>query len=65
MSTSIGMADSRGFTEYESPNILNDKIMAMNGVSPSNYRAWLQAHGPLKLPLVNAASDGTIRVVYS
>jgi hypothetical protein len=60
MSQRIGMADGRCITSYDSGRIMNDVIMAQNGVEFQNnykYRMLLQSQGPdaLKLPLQNAA----------
>jgi len=60
MSTRIGMADGRCITSFDSSNIVNDIIMAKNGISYQDnyaYRQFLQANGPdaFNLPLQNAA----------
>lgn len=60
MSTRIGMADGRCITEFTSPRILNDTIMASKGIAFQDnykYRMFLQSEGPdaLKIPLKNAA----------
>jgi hypothetical protein len=60
MSERIGMADGRCITSYDSNRILNDVLMAKEGIAfQDNYkwRAWLQSKGPeaLALPLKNAA----------
>jgi hypothetical protein len=60
MSQRIGMADGRCITSYDSNRIMNDALMAKEGIAfQDNYkwRAWLQAKGPeaLSLPLKNAA----------
>jgi hypothetical protein len=60
MSTRIGMADGRCMTSFDSTNIVNDIIMARNGIAYQDnykYRQFLQANGPeaLNLPLQNAA----------
>jgi len=60
MSERIGMADGRCITSFDSNRIMNDAIMAKEGIAfQDNYkwRAWLQSKGPeaLSLPLQNAA----------
>jgi hypothetical protein len=60
MSERIGMADGRCITSYDSNRIMNDVLMAKEGIAfQDNYkwRAWLQSKGPeaLALPLKNAA----------
>ncbi len=60
MSTRIGMADGRCLTSFDSSNIVNDIIMAKNGISYQDnysYRQFLQAKGPeaFNLPMQNAA----------
>jgi hypothetical protein len=60
MSTRIGMADGRCLTSFDASNIVNDIIMAQNGISYQDnyaYRQLLQSKGPeaLGLPLRNAA----------
>jgi len=60
MSQRIGMADGRCLTSFDSTNIVNDIIMAKNGIAYQDnyaYRQFLQTNGPeaLNLPLQNAA----------
>ena len=60
MSQRIGMADGRCITSFDSNRIMNDAIMAKEGITFQDnykYRAWLQSKGPeaLGLPLKNAA----------
>jgi hypothetical protein len=60
MSERIGMADGRCITSFDSNRIMNDALMAKEGIAfQDNYkwRAWLQSKGPeaLSLPLKNAA----------
>ena len=60
MSERIGMADGRCITSFDSNRIMNDAIMAKEGIAfQDNYkwRAWLQSKGPeaLSLPLQNSA----------
>jgi hypothetical protein len=60
MSTRIGMADGRCITSFDSSNIVNDVLMAQNGIAYQDnykYRQFLQSKGPegLNLPLRNAA----------
>ena len=64
MSERIGMADGRCITSFDSNRIMNDALMAKEGIAfQDNYkwRAWLQAKGPeaLALPLKNAACRAT------
>ena len=69
MSQRIGMADGRCITSYDSNRIMNDVLMAKEGIAfQDNYkwRAWLQSKGPeaLALPLNNAACrNGTAKVL--
>lgn len=63
MSERIGMADGRCITSFDSNRIMNDVLMAKQGIAfQDNYkwRSWLQAKGPeaLSLPLKNAACGG-------
>ena len=56
----MGMADGRCITSFDSTNIVNDVIMAKNGIAYQDnysYRQFLQSKGPdaLNLPLTNAA----------
>ena len=60
MSERIGMADGRCITSFDSNRIMNDMLMAKEGIAfQDNYkwRAFLQSKGPeaLSLPLKNAA----------
>ncbi len=60
MSERIGMADGRCITSFDSNRIMQDMIMAKEGIAfQDNYkwRAFLQSSGPeaLSLPLKNAA----------
>jgi len=60
MSERIGMADGRCITSFDSNRIMNDVLMAKEGIAFQDnykYRAWLQSKGPeaLSLPLKNAA----------
>lgn len=60
MSTRYGMADGRCITSFDSSSIVNDVIMAKNGIAYQDnyaYRSFLQAKGPdaFNLPLQNAA----------
>jgi hypothetical protein len=63
------MADGRCITSYDSNRIMNDVLMAKEGIAfQDNYkwRAWLQSKGPeaLALPLNNAACrNGTAKVL--
>lgn len=65
MSQRIGMADSRCFTDFVSSRIMNDTIMAKNGVEFQDnraYRSLIQNSEPsaLGLPLKNAACSGGV-----
>lgn len=60
MSQRIGMADGRCITSFDSNRIMQDVLMAKEGIAfQDNYkwRAFLQSGGPeaLSLPLKNAA----------
>jgi hypothetical protein len=60
MSERIGMADGRCITSFDSNRIMNNMLMAKEGIAfQDNYkwRAFLQSKGPeaLSLPLQNAA----------
>ena len=60
MSERIGMADGRCITSFDSNRIMQDMLMAKEGIAfQDNYkwRAFLQSKGPeaLSLPLKNAA----------
>ena len=60
MSERIGMADGRCITSFDSNRIMNDVLMAKEGIAFQDnykYRAFLQSKGPeaLSLPLKNAA----------
>lgn len=60
MSERIGMADGRCITSFDSNRIMNDVLMAKEGIAFQDnykYRAFLQSKGPeaLALPLKNAA----------
>lgn len=60
MSQRLGPANGRCITSYESPRILNDKIMAENGIDfldNYSYRKFLQSKGPegVVLPFANGA----------
>jgi hypothetical protein len=69
MSERIGMADGRCITSFDSNRIMNDVLMAKQGIAfQDNYkwRAWLQSQGPdaLSLPLKNAAcGNGPAKVL--
>lgn len=63
MSQRIGMADGRCITDTVSSRIMNDAIMAKNGIAYQDnysYRTFLQQAAPevLGLPLKNAACGG-------
>ncbi len=69
MSERIGMADGRCITSFDSNRIMNDVLMAKEGIAFQDnykYRAWLQSKGPeaLSLPLKNAACrTGNVKVL--
>lgn len=69
MSVRIGMADGRCITSFDSNRIMNDVIMAKEGIAFQDnykYRAFLQSKGPeaLSLPLKNAACrSGAVKVL--
>jgi hypothetical protein len=69
MSERIGMADGRCITSFDSNRIMNDVLMAKEGIAFQDnykYRAWLQSKGPeaLSLPLKNAACrSGSVKVL--
>lgn len=70
MSTRIGMADGRCITSFDSSNIVNDIIMAKNGIAFQDnyaYRQFLQTNGPdaFNLPLQNAACRSGRKVVLA
>jgi hypothetical protein len=54
------MADGRCITSFDSNRLMNESIMAQQGITPEDnyaYRRFLQAKGPdaINLPLRDAA----------
>jgi hypothetical protein len=39
-----GMSDGRAFTSYEMDCVENNRLMRMNKLNPSSYRAYLQTN---------------------
>jgi len=53
-----GMSDGRAFTSYQMDCVENNRLMHINDLNPSSYRAYLQANA---LPLMKTTLESQDR----